>query len=219
MLTRAQIYEALAAEPYGGEQTSENWSDIDPSLPDIPIRVYGPPTTSGTRDAFIELIMEAGCETNPEMAVLEEEDKDRKDKVCTRIRGKDHAFIELGENDNLIIQRVSQNPGYLGLLGYSFMAENEGEVVGVAIDGIDPTYDSIADFSYPGARPLFVYVKGNHLTAILGLSEFVEEYVSAWGPNGYLEEAGMISNPKDVRDANAMIAKNRTWLTAEDLEN
>lgn len=217
-LTRAQIYEALAAEPYGEEQTAENWSDIDPSLPAIPIRVYGPPTTSGTRDAFIELIMEAGCEANPAMAALEEEDEDRKDRVCTTIR-EDQAFIEAGENDNLIIQRVAQNPGYLGLLGYSFLEQNEGQVVGVAIDGVTPTYDSIASFEYPGARPLFVYIKGNHLQAIRGLREFVAEYVSAWGPDGYLVEKGMIANPEDVRNSNAAIAEAMTALTAADFES
>lgn len=217
-LTRAQIYQALAAEPWGEEQTAENWSDIDASLPDTPIRVYGPPTTSGTRDAFIELIMEAGCETNAAMEALEEEDEDRKDQVCTSIR-EDQSFIEAGENDNLIIQRVSQNPGYLGLLGYSFLAENEGEVVGVSIDGVAPTYDSIASFDYPGARPLFVYVKGNHLEAIRGLREFVAEYVSAWGPEGYLVGEGMISNPDDVRANYAAVAEAMTVLTEEDLQN
>ncbi|MEM8695911.1 MAG: substrate-binding domain-containing protein [Pseudomonadota bacterium] len=217
-LTRVQIYEALAAEPYGEEQTNENWSDVDPSLPDIPIRVYGPPTTSGTRDAFIELIMEVGCESNPAMETLAEEDEDRKDQVCTTIR-EGQAFIEAGENDNLIIQRVSQNPGYLGLLGYSFLAENEGEVIGVSIDGVAPTYESIASFEYPGARPLYVYIKGNHLQAIRGLREFVAEYVSAWGPEGYLVEEGMIANPEDVRASYATIAENMTALTAEDIQN
>ena len=217
-LTRAQIYEALAAEPYGEEQTNENWSDIDPSLPNIPIRVYGPPTTSGTRDAFIELIMEAGCESNPAMAALEEEDEDRKDEVCTTVRN-DQAFIEAGENDNLIIQRVSQNPGYLGLLGYSFMAENADEVVGVPIDGVDPTYESIANFEYPGARPLYVYIKGNHLQAIRGLREFVAEYVSAWGPDGYLVDEGMIANPDETRANFAAIAEEMRALTAEDVQS
>lgn len=217
-LTRAQIYEALAAEPYGEAQTAVNWSDIDASLPDTPIRVYGPPTTSGTRDAFVELIMESGCESNPAIAALEEEDEDRKDEVCRSVR-EDQAFIEAGENDNLIIQRVAQNPGYLGLLGYSFLAENDGQVVGVSIDGVAPTYDSIASFEYPGARPLFVYIKGNHLQAIRGLREFVAEYVSAWGPEGYLVEEGMIANPEDVRETNAGIAETMTALTAEDLQD
>ncbi len=217
-LTRVQIYEALAAEPYGEEQTAENWSDIDPSLPNIPIRVYGPPTTSGTRDAFIELIMEAGCDTNPAMAELEEQDEDRKNQICTVVR-EDQAFIEAGENDNLIIQRVSQNPGYLGLLGYSFLEQNEGQVVGVSVDGVAPTYESIASFDYPGARPLFIYIKGNHLQAIPGLREFVAEYVSAWGPDGYLVDAGMIANPEEMRTTNAAIAEAMTLLTAEDLQS
>ncbi len=217
-LTRAQIYEALAAEPYGGAQTTETWSDVDPSLPDIPIRVYGPPTTSGTRDAFIELIMEAGCETNPAIVAMEEDDEDRKDRICTTVRD-DQAFIEAGENDNLIIQRVAQNPGYLGLLGYSFMAENEDEVIGVTIDGVEPTYDSIANFEYPGARPLYVYIKGNHLQAIRGLREFVLEYVSAWGPDGYLVQEGMIANPEETRAHFAAIAEEMRPLTAEDVQS
>ena len=217
-LTRAQIYQALAAEPWGEEQTNQNWSDIDPSLPDQPIRVYGPPTTSGTRDAFVELIMEAGCGTNADMEALEAEDEDRKDEVCTSIRS-DEAFIEAGENDNLIIQKVTQNPGYLGLLGYSFLEQNEGSVVGVPVNGVAPTYDSIASFDYPGARPLFVYVKGNHLDAIRGLREFVAEYVSAWGPDGYLVEEGMIANPDDVRERYAAAAEAMTALTLEDLQN
>lgn len=217
-LTTAQIYEALAAEPWGEEQTNENWSDIDASLPDIPIRVYGPPTTSGTRDAFVELIMESGCESNSAMEALEAEDEERKDEVCTSIRS-DQAFIEAGENDNLIIQKVTQNPGYLGLLGYSFLEQNEGSVIGVAVNGVAPTYESIASFEYPGARPLFIYIKGNHLEAIRGLREFVAEYVSAWGPDGYLVEEGMIANPDDVRAANAAIAEAMTPLTLEDLQS
>ncbi|NNC73369.1 MAG: phosphate ABC transporter substrate-binding protein [Sphingomonadaceae bacterium] len=214
-LTTAQIYEALAAEPWGEEQDNENWSDIDPSLPNIPIRVYGPPTTSGTRDAFVELIMEAGCETN---GAVEEMEDDRKDEVCTDIRS-DQAFIEAGENDNLIVQKVTQNPGYLGLLGYSFLEQNEGSVIGVAVNGVAPSYDSIASFDYPGARPLFIYVKGNHLEAIRGLREFVAEYVSAWGPDGYLVGEGMIANPDDVRASNAAAAEAMTALTLEDLQN
>ena len=196
---------------------NENWSDIDASLPDLPIRVYGPPTTSGTRDAFVELIMEAGCATNSEMAALEEQDEDRHEAVCTGIRD-DAAFIEAGENDNLIVQKVSQNPGYLGLLGYSFLEQNEGSVVGVPVNGVAPTYDSIASFEYPGARPLFIYIKGNHLTAIRGLREFVAAYVSAWEPDGYLVEEGMIANPDDVRERYAEIAGAMTALTMEELQ-
>ena len=217
-LTTQQVYEALAAEPYGEEQTAERWSDIDPSLPDIPIRVYGPPTTSGTRDAFIELMMVPGCESNPAMAALADSDEARHGEICETVRS-DQAFIEAGENDNLIIQKVVQNPGYLGLLGYSFLEENAGRVVGVAINGVEPTYETIASFDYPGARPLYVYVKGNHLAAIRGLREFVQAFVEAWGPDGYLvEEHGMIASPDDVRARNAEIASNMTPLTRGDLE-
>jgi len=217
-LTTAQLYEALAAEPWGQAQTNRNWSDIDASLPNIPIRVYGPPTTSGTRDAFVELIMEPGCESNPEMAALEEQSEERKDEVCKSIR-EDQAFIEAGENDNLIIQKVTQNPGYLGLLGYSFLEENEGRVVGVPINGVAPTYDSIASFQYPGARPLYIYVKGNHLQAIRGLREFVAEYVAAWGPDGYLVDIGMIASPDDVRARSAAAVEAMTPLTRAALES
>lgn len=217
-LTRAQLYEALAAEPFGEEQTNQNWSDIDAALPNVPIRVYGPPTTSGTRDAFVELIMEPGCDSNPAMEALKESDEERHDTVCSTIR-TDQAFIEAGENDNLIVQKVTQNPGYLGLLGYSFLEENEGEVVGVPVDGVAPTYASIASFDYPGARPLYIYVKGNHLEAIPGLREFVAEYVRAWGPDGYLVEHGMIANPDDVRERYAQVAEAMTPLTRAALEN
>ena len=215
-LTTQQIYEALAAHPYGQDQTAEKWSDVDASLPDTPIRVYGPPTTSGTRDAFMELIMEAGCDENSDMGALKESNEDRHKAVCTEIR-EDQAFIEAGENDNLIIQKIAQNPGYLGILGYSYLEENQGRVTGVPINDVDPTYETIASFDYPGARPLYIYVKGNHLDAIRGLREYVAEFVSAWGPEGYLVREGMIASPDDVRTANAAKADAMTSLTAADL--
>lgn len=216
-LTTQQIYEGLAANPYGEEQTAQRWSDVDPSLPDVPIRVYGPPTTSGTRDSFIELMMVAGCESNPEMQQLAETDEERFDAICETVR-TDGGFIEAGENDNLIIQKVVQNPGYLGLLGYSFLEENSSRVEGVPVNGVAPTAETISSFEYPGARPLFVYIKGNHLDAIRGLREFVAEYVSAWGPDGYLAEHGMIANPDDVRARQAEIAQAMTPVTRADLE-
>lgn len=215
-LTLEQLYRALAAEPYGEEQTAQNWSDVDPSLPNVPIRVYGPPTTSGTRDSVHELIMQAGCDANPAMEALAESDGDRHEAVCTTIRS-DQSFIEAGENDNLIVQKVTQNPGYLGLLGYSFLEENQGRVVGVPINGVAPTYESIASSEYPGARPLFVYVKGNHLEAIRGLREFVAEYISAWGDDGYLIDEGMIASPRDVRDRMGAVWTGMTRLAIDDL--
>ncbi|MCA1750107.1 MAG: substrate-binding domain-containing protein, partial [Sphingomonadales bacterium] len=215
-LTTQQIYEALAERPYGAEQTAERWTDIDPSLPDLPIRVYGPPTTSGTRDSFIELMMVTGCESNPEMEQLAESDEESFDEICETVR-TDGAFIEAGENDNLIIQKVTQNPGYLGLLGYSFLEQNQGRVVGVPVNGVAPNSETISSLSYPGARPMFIYVKGNHIGAIRGLREFVAEYVSAWGPDGYLIDAGMIANPEDVRAANAARANEMAALTASEL--
>lgn len=217
-LTTEQIYRALAAEPYGEAQTAQNWSDIDPSLPSIPIRVYGPPTTSGTRDAFVELIMQPGCDANPAMEALAESDEERHEAVCTGIRA-DQSWIEAGENDNLIVQKVTQNPGYLGLLGYSFLEENEGRVVGVPIDGVEPTYETIASFDYPGARPLYIYVKGNHLDAIRGLREFVAAYIAAWGEDGMLVGEGMIASPQDVRDRMAGIWQASTRLTADELSD
>jgi phosphate transport system substrate-binding protein len=206
-LTKAQLFQALAAEvPVDGEivqNPHHSWSEIDPSLPDIPIQVFGPPPTSGTRDAFVELVMEEGCAAFEAVAALDEA---RREEVCQRMR-QDGPFIEAGENDNLIVQRLQVDPQALGIFGYSFLYEHEDTLKAAAIDGVRPDEETIASGEYGISRPLFIYVKNAHRGVIPGLEEFVTEYVSenAFGPGGYLSERGLIpledARREQVRDA------------------
>jgi phosphate transport system substrate-binding protein len=195
-LTLGEVYLALAAQvPVDGEWADNpytRWSEIDPDLPDIEILVYGPPPTSGTRDAFVELALHAGCE---ELSYVEEGgfDGDWIGENCSRMR-TDGPFVEAGENDNLIVQRIGADPSAMGIFGYSFLFENMDALKPVAIDGVVPDESTIADFSYPIARPLFFYVKNAHRGVIPNLQEFIEEYMSenALAPGGYLSERGLV---------------------------
>jgi phosphate transport system substrate-binding protein len=190
-LTVAQIYKALAANPFGKPQTAQTWKDVDPSLPATKIRVLGPPPTSGTRDSLAELILEKGCDSDPAMKALKEKDKDAHKATCTKIR-EDGAFVEAGENDNLLVQKVSADPGALGVLGYSFLEENADRVAPVSIAGVAPTEATISDLSYPGSRRLYVYVKGEHLAAKPAIKQFIEAYSKAWGKGGLLAKRGLV---------------------------
>ena len=164
-LTVEQIYKALAASPFGkGPNTAQTWRDVDPSLPAIKIRVLGPPPTSGTRDSLAELILTKGCESDPAMKELKKTDEKKHKDLCTKIR-EDNAYVEAGENDNLLVQKVSADPGALGVLGFSFLEENADRVAPVSIAGVAPTEATISDLSYPGSRKLYLYVKGEHLAA------------------------------------------------------
>jgi len=193
-LTKAQIFQALAAEvEVGGEivaNPNKNWSDIDPSLPGTAINVFGPPPTSGTRDAFVELVMLEGC---GEFAAIEALEGDRKTEVCSRMR-QDGPFIEAGENDNLIVQRLNADTNALGIFGYSFLFENQDTLKAVSVDGVAPKAETIADGSYGVSRPLFIYVKNAHRGVVPGMEEFLAEYTSeeAFGEGGYLSERGLI---------------------------
>jgi len=208
-LSPADIYKALAKKPFGKEQTAQTWKDVNPALPAVKISVYGPPPTSGTRDAFAELIMEKGCNSDPAMKALKEKNEDEYKATCTGIR-EDGAFVEAGENDNLIVQKLIANPDSVGIFGYSFLEENLDKVRGIALDNVAPTYESIADFSYPGSRPLYIYTKAGHMNVIPGLKEFIAEYASAWDKGGYLARRGLIAAPDDVRAKSAEIAKTLT---------
>jgi phosphate transport system substrate-binding protein len=192
-LTTADVYKALAANPFGKPQTAKNWSDVNPKLPNLPIAVFGPPTTSGTRDSFHELIMEAGCKSDEAMKALKESDEKKYKATCTEIR-TDGAFKEQGENDNLIVQKLTANPNMLGIFGYSYMEENASSVRGIKMNGIAPSYDTIADGKYPGARKMYIYVKKAHLDKIPGIKEFVAEFVNAGETGGYLTKIGMIAS-------------------------
>lgn len=202
-LTKAQLFQALAADvEVNGEVVASpyrNWSDIDPSLPGTSITVFGPPPTSGTRDAFVELVMLAGCGTFEAIKAL---DADHKKEVCERMR-QDGPFIEAGENDNLIVQRLNADTNALGIFGYSFLYENGDTLKAVAVDGVSPSFETIADGSYTVSRPLYIYVKNAHKGVIPGLEEFVTEYASeeSFGDGGYLSERGLIPLPEAERTA------------------
>jgi phosphate transport system substrate-binding protein len=204
-LTQADIYKALAAEPYGKPQTAQTWRDVNPALPAVAIKVFGPPPTSGTRDAFAELILDKGCDAVPAMAALKKSDADKHAAICTKVR-EDGAYVESGENDNLIVQKLVANPDAIGIFGFSFLEENADRLRGIAIKGVVPTYETIASYDYPGARPLYIYVKGAHLNAIPGLKQFVAEYARAWNPESYLRRRGLIAAPVEVRAKNQEIA-------------
>ena len=216
-LTPEIVYRALAASPYGEEQTASNWSDLDASLPDLPILVYGPPSTSGTRDALKELVLEVGCEANPAMEAIKDEDEDRFDQICTEVRS-DGAFVDQGEQDNLIVQKIESNPDSVGVFGYSYLEENADRVNGLSVNGVEPTYENISSFAYPGARPLFVYVKNDHVGAIDGLTEFLGTWAESWGVGGPLAQIGLVASPEDVMARNNTAVTELPALTAADFE-
>lgn len=215
-LTPEIVYRAIAAAPYGEEQTAKLWSDVDPSLPSKPILVYGPPATSGTRDALKELVLEKGCEANPAMAAIEEEDEDRYDQICTEIRS-DSAYVSQGEQDNLIVQKITGNPDAVGIFGYSYLEENAGRVQGLSMNGVAPTYENISSFEYPGARPLFVYVKKTHLEAIPGLKEYLAQWTKMWSKGGPLAKIGLVASPADVMTKSTAAATEYTLLDGSEL--
>jgi phosphate transport system substrate-binding protein len=191
-LTQADIYGALAANPYGkGANTAQTWKDVNPALPAVKIRVLGPPPTSGTRDSLVELYLTKGCESDPAMKALKKTDEDQHKDICTKVR-EDGPFVEAGENDNLIVQKVSSDPGTLGILGYSFLAENKDKVRPLRINGVEPTEETIASLEYPGARKMYIYLKGEHIQAKPKLRDFVAAYARMWGKSGALERIGLV---------------------------
>ncbi|MBX7495954.1 substrate-binding domain-containing protein [Qipengyuania sp. 6B39] len=216
-LTPKQVYEALAASPYGGEQTAKTWSDIDPSLPNEPILVYGPPSTSGTRDALKELILEAGCKTNADMAALKDSNEDEYQKLCTEVRS-DGAYVDQGEQDNLIVQKIEGNPKAVGVFGFSYLEENLDKLQDLPINGVEATYDNIASFEYPGARPLYVYVKKAHLDAIPGLREYLAQWTKMWSKGGELAKIGLVASPEDVMATSTKAATEYTTLDGSQLK-
>ena len=202
-MTLGEMYLALGAEvPVNGEWKAnpfKKWSEINPSFPDVDIVVIGPPPTSGTRDAWVEIAMHKGCK---QLDFVKAGGFDSKwvNENCSRMR-TDGPFIEAGENDNLIVQQLVANPNALGIFGYSFLYENLDRLKGVAFDGIQPNFDTIAAFEYEVARPLYFYVKNAHRGVIPNMQEFIEEYVSdeALAPGGYLAERGLVPLPEAMR--------------------
>jgi len=220
--TRKDLYLALAKEvpdPKGGETAVPNpyktWKDVNPSLPDIKIEVLGPPPTSGTRDAFTELVMEEGANSYPWIKALGKSDKDKYKALSQSVR-EDGAYIEAGENDNLIVQKLEANPNALGIFGFSFLDQNADKIQGSVVEGETPTFENIADGKYPVSRPLFFYVKKAHVGVIPGMKEYLGEFTSekAWGMDGYLAERGMIPMPDAERKMFGEAARDLTPLSS-----
>lgn len=206
-ITRQQIFLALAKEIPGKDgkmipNPHQNWSDIDPSLPNIKIEVLGPPPTSGTRDAFAEIALEGGAKKIEVLAALRKEDKKAFKKIAHAVR-EDGAYIEAGENDNLIIQKLEANPNAYGVFGFSFLDQNADKVRGAVVNGTAPEFDNIAAGDYPISRSLFFYVKKEHVGVIPGIEEYVAEFTaeSTWGEDGYLADKGLIPLPDADREA------------------
>lgn len=213
------IFLALAKEvpdPKGGDVPGKlvpnpykTWKEVNSNLPDTNIEVLGPPPTSGTRDAFAELAMEGGCKQIGWIKAMKKEDKKAYKALCHTVR-EDGAYIEAGENDNLIVQKLDANPKALGIFGFSFLDQNTDKVKGSSVEGVKPEFEKIADGSYPISRPLYFYVKTAHIDSIPGIKEFLAEFTSekAWGDEGYLTDKGLIPMPTAERKQFADDAKN-----------
>ena len=221
-LTRKAIFLGLAKQvpdPSGAEKLVDNpyktWRDVDASLPNKKIEVLGPPPTSGTRDAFVELAMEAGAKKFTWLKALRKKDKKQFKAIAHTIR-EDGAYIEAGENDNLIVQKLDANPDALGIFGFSFLDQNTDKIQGSFVDGQQPTFEGIAAGDYPVSRPLFFYVKKAHVDVIPGVKDYLNEFSSekAWGAEGYLSEKGMIPMPDAERNKFATDIRSLRTLTA-----
>jgi phosphate transport system substrate-binding protein len=219
-LSRKDIFLALAKEVPAATEGElqpnpyQTWKEVNPALPAIKIEVLGPPPTSGTRDAFVELAMEGGCKKLDWIKAMKKSDKKRYKAICHTIR-EDGAYVEAGENDNLIVQKLEANPDALGVFGFSFLDQNADKVQGAVVDGEDITFENIADGKYPVSRPLYFYVKNSHVGKIKGIRKFLAEFSSdnAWGEDGYLIDKGLIPMPEEERKKFADDAKNLTPLT------
>ena len=224
-LTRKDIFLALAKKVPGPDgklidNPYTTWKQVNPSLPDVKIEVLGPPPTSGTRDAFVEMAMEGGAKKIDSLAKLSKAKEEAEVRAIMAELGlpdsayskklfeaiahgirEDGAFIEAGENDNLIVQKLQANPSAVGIFGFSFLDQNSDAIQGAKVDGREPTFENIADGSYPISRSLYFYVKKAHVGAVPGIAEFVAEFASekAWGPEGYLAEKGLIPMPEAER--------------------
>lgn len=218
-LSIRQLYLALAKQvPNENNELIDNpymkWSDIDASLPAVEIEVLGPPPTSGTRDAFVELVMDEGAESFEFLAALLKEDKSAF-RTASRTMREDGKFVEAGENDNLIVQKLEANPQALGIFGFSFLDQNADKLHGSIIEGEEPTFDAIAAGDYPVSRSLYFYVKKEHVGVVPGLEEYIAEFTAekAWGPEGYLVEKGLIPLPEADREAMRESATSLTPLS------
>ncbi|MGB2118866.1 MAG: PstS family phosphate ABC transporter substrate-binding protein [Porticoccaceae bacterium] len=222
-LSRKDIFLALAAQVPGAAEGElidnpyTTWKQVNSALPDTAIEVLGPPPTSGTRDAFAELALEGGCKKFAWIKAMKKTDKSAYKALCHTIR-EDGAYIEAGENDNLIVQKLQANPAALGIFGFSFLDQNADKVQGANIESVEPTFESIADKSYPISRPLYFYVKKAHVGVVPGIEGYLKEFTSerAWGEDGYLAEKGMIPLPLEERRAMAKNTRSLVPMTGDE---
>ncbi|MEQ9641565.1 MAG: PstS family phosphate ABC transporter substrate-binding protein [Alphaproteobacteria bacterium] len=218
-LSLKDVFLALAKDVPDGKggliaNPNMTWKDVNPALPDTEIEVLGPPPTSGTRDAFVELAMEGGAKQIEALAAMKKADG-KKFKAVAHAMREDGHFIEAGENDNLIVQKLDANPAALGIFGFSFLDQNADVVQGNLIGGVEPTFENIADGQYPVSRSLYFYVKKAHVGVIPGIAEFVGEFTSdkAWGDEGYLADKGLIPLPTVDRTKTGELARAMSPLT------
>lgn len=195
-----------------------HWSQINPDLPNIPIRVMGPPTTSGTRASFVEMVNQKGyCAKDPVAKAASKARGDKKGKLCRAMR-TDGAYIEAGEQDNLIVQKLQEDTSTYGIFGFSYLDQNSDVLDGAIVDGSAPTFEAIADGSYSVSRSLYFYVKHAHVGVIPGVNKYMTEWQNHWGEDGMLADAGMIPLPADEMAEMISRMENLPALTAEDLE-
>lgn len=223
-LSLRDIFLALGKQvpnPNGKEELVDNpyktWNEVNPALPKTKIEVLGPPPTSGTRDAFNELAIEGGCKTFPWIKAIKKQDKKKYKAICRSVR-EDGGYVEAGENDNLIVQKLEKNPAALGVFGFSFLDQNRDKVQGSKVGGMEPQFDTIASGEYPVSRSLYFYVKNAHAKVVPGIKKYVREFTSekAWGPEGYLSEKGMIPLSDDIRKKLAKNAKKLKPMTGKE---
>lgn len=216
-LSRDNVYRAISNKPFGREQTAKTWADVDATLPATPIVVYGPPESSGTREALLDLVVEPGCRQNSAMAAFEKSDPERFQRDCHTLRS-DSGYSSQGEQDDLIVRRVASNPEAIAIVGYSYLAKNAQAVKPLALDGVMPSPATIADGSYEASRPLYIYVKRANLSVTPGLDKFLAQWAQSWGADGALAKIGLVPLPAD-RQARAVAAiQNQTALTAAALD-
>ncbi|OYW47039.1 MAG: phosphate ABC transporter substrate-binding protein [Sphingomonadales bacterium 32-68-7] len=215
-LSPAIIYQAIAAKPFDRAQTAKKWSDIDPSLPGEDITVYGPPSTSGTRDALIELALHKGCASRSTFAALAESEPARYTEICGTLRS-DSAYIDQGEQDEVIVRKVAGNEHALAIFGFSYVADYADRVKPLRVDGVEPTVETITNGTYPLARPLYIYVKKAHLASIPGLKPYLDQWVRSWGQGGALARIGLVPSHDDELAANAKAITDLPVMTGEGL--
>lgn len=217
-LSPAIIYQAIAAKPFDQEQRAIKWSDIDPSLPPEDITVYGPPSTSGTRDALIEMVMHKGCAMRGSFAALKDSEQARYTEICSTLRS-DSAYIDQGEQDEVIVRKVAGNEHALAIFGFSYVADYADRVKPLKVNGIEPTVETITSGTYPLSRRLYIYVKKSHLDMIPGLKPYLAQWVSSWGHGGALSRIGLVPSHDDELAANAKTVTDLTVMTGEGLES